>query len=163
MRCSTERLGDAGQATVEAAFVIPVVFVLFGLLLQPAVLLYSRCVMSSAAAETCRLAATQPCSQDAMRAFALRRLAALPQLDMFHTGGCEWELSIEPGGTAAASTVSISGHVRTLPLLGVSASSMTQEAGDGCALLSCQASAQLHPSWLQEVDGTPEEWIAAWE
>lgn len=163
MRCSTERRAEAGQATVEAAFVIPLVFALFGLLLQPAVLLYTRCVMSSAAAETCRLAATQPCSQDAMRAFALRRLEALPALDLFHSSGCEWELGIEPGGTAAASSVELSGHVRTLPLLGVTASSMTQEAGDGCALLSCRVSAQLHPSWLQEVEGTPAEWIGEWE
>lgn len=163
MRCCTEHRAEGGQATVEAAFVLPVVFALFGLLLQPAVLLYERCVMVSAAAEACRLAATQPCSEEAMRAFALRRLAVLPQLDIFHTGGCEWELQIEPGSGGEASSVRISGHLRTLPLLGVTASSMTEEAGDGCALLSCQASSQLHPSWLQEAGGTPAEWIGRWE
>ena len=163
MRCCTERRAQSGQATVEAAFVLPVVFALCGLLLQPAILLYERCVMVSAAAETCRLAATQPCSDDAMRAFALRRLALLPGIDLFHSSGCEWEVQIEPGGSAAASSVRISGHLKTLPLLGITASSMTEEAGDGCALLSCQVSSQLHPAWLQEAGGTPAEWIGRWE
>ncbi len=107
MCCSTRPLRECGQATVEAAFVIPLLFALFGVLLQPALLLYDRCVMGAAAAETCRLASTQPCSEDAMRAFALRRLAALPPLDLFHSQDCPWELDVQAGQGAQASQVRI--------------------------------------------------------
>lgn len=163
MCCSTRPLRECGQATVEAAFVIPLLFALFGVLLQPALLLYDRCVMGAAAAETCRLASTQPCSEDAMRAFALRRLAVLPPLDLFHSQDCPWEIDVQAGQGVQASQVRISGHVRVLPLLGVAASALTEELGDGCAQLSCSASAQLHPSWLEGVDGSPSDWIATWD
>lgn len=49
---------ESGQSTVEAAVLLPVLFVVFGLLLQPAILLYNRCIMNAAAAEGCRLVAT---------------------------------------------------------------------------------------------------------
>ena len=151
---------EAGQATVEAAFALPVLFAMFALLLQPAVLLYDRCVMDAAAAETCRLAATQSCSDSAMKAFVLRRLDALPSLDLFHTRACDWEVEIEGG---AQSTVSIKGHVTPLPLLGITASTMTDPAGDGCALLSSKVSSTLQPSWLSEVEGGPGDWVAQWD
>ena len=56
MSCCIEREG--GQSTVEAAFLLPVFLLVLGLLLQPAIILYDRCVMQSAAAEACRLVAT---------------------------------------------------------------------------------------------------------
>ena len=36
---------DSGQATIEAAFIIPVLFILMLLLLQPGIVLYDRLVM----------------------------------------------------------------------------------------------------------------------
>ena len=45
---------ERGQGTVEAALVIPVLFVLLLLLLQPGIVLYDRMVMRGAAAEACR-------------------------------------------------------------------------------------------------------------
>ena len=51
---------DTGQATVEAAFALPIALVLVILLVQPGILLYDRIVMQQAAAETCRLLATTP-------------------------------------------------------------------------------------------------------
>lgn len=163
MRFCTDGFDQAGQATVEAAFVLPVLFALFGMLLQPAVLLYDRCVMGAAAAETCRLAATQSCSAEATEAFTLRRLATLPAVDLFHTQGCAWDVDVEAGEGAGSASVRISGHVSVLPLLGLTAATMTEEAGDGCAVLSCEARSQLQPSWLQEVEGSPSEWISTWE
>ena len=41
---------DSGQATVEAAFLIPVIFVAMMVLLQPGIILYDRMVMNHAAA-----------------------------------------------------------------------------------------------------------------
>ncbi len=155
--------GECGQATVEAAFALPIVFALLGLLLQPAVLLYDRCVMRSAAAEACRLVATQSCSEDAVKAFVLRRLAAVPQLDLFHTAGCDWDVRAEGGGAASAATIRIEGHVRTLPLLGISASTMTSAAGDGCALLSCEATSSLYPAWAAQAGVDVQECVAQWE
>lgn len=49
---------ETGQSTIEAAVLFPVLLVMFGLLLQPAVLLYNRCIMTAAATEGCRLVAT---------------------------------------------------------------------------------------------------------
>ena len=51
-------LRERGQATVEAAFGIPIVFLLVLLLAQPGIVLYDRMVMASAASEACRLLAT---------------------------------------------------------------------------------------------------------
>ncbi len=45
---------EDGQATVEAAFALPVLFLLVLLLVQPGIVLYDRMVMASAAAEGCR-------------------------------------------------------------------------------------------------------------
>ena len=49
---------EGGQATVEAAFALPIALLLVLLLVQPGILLYDRIVMQGAAAEACRLLAT---------------------------------------------------------------------------------------------------------
>ena len=48
-----------GQTTVEAAYLIPLLFLLFLLLCQPIILLYNHMIMNGAAAEGCRLLATR--------------------------------------------------------------------------------------------------------
>ena len=53
------RTCESGQATVEAAFLLPVLFVGLLLLMQPGILLYDRLVMQAAASEGCRLLATK--------------------------------------------------------------------------------------------------------
>ena len=92
---------EAGQATVEAAFALPIALALVILLVQPGILLYDRIVMQQAAAETCRLLATTPEGDPSgvCRAFALRRLGAVPEQDCFHVhqGGCTWEVELEGG------------------------------------------------------------------
>ena len=169
MRFSTERamwtepLQQQGQATVEAAFLLPVLFVVVALLVQPAIVLYDRCVMEAAAAETCRLASTYTSHKKAVEAFAQRRLAAVPQLDVFHSGGCPWQVDIEGGECATEAKVTITGHLKMLPLVGVSASTLTHAAGDGCAVLSVTITSSQHPSWIENVDGSPAEWIGAWK
>lgn len=162
--CRNRTLCDEnGQTTVEAAFALPVLFFAFALLLQPAVVLYDRCVLQSAAAEACRLQATQSCSEGALKAFVERRLAVLPALDLFHKAECPWNVSVEGGGLPASVTVSIEGHMKTLPLVGIVATTITRPAGDGCALVSCAATSDLGPSWLGEGSGGPGEWVSRWD
>lgn len=169
MCCSTELsrclygCGEEGQTTVEAAFALPILFFVFALLLQPAVLIYDRCVMQSSAAEACRLQATRSCSEGALKTFVERRLASLPSLDLFHTAACSWSVAVEGGGCGAVATVSVEGHVKTLPLVGITASALADDAGDGCALLRCEATSTLSPSWLDSASGEPEEWISQWD
>lgn len=63
---------------------IPAFLLLLLLMLQPVCLLYTRSVMESTAAETARLLATGDADGDeAYRSFALRRLAAIPDLSIF--------------------------------------------------------------------------------
>ena len=164
MRCFTDvsRFGEEGQATVEAAFALPVLLTLVALLLQPAVLLYDRCVMGAAAAETCRVAATGGCSGDSVRAFASRRLAALPDLDLFHKDACPWEIEVSGGASGEPVSVRIEGHLQTLPLPGVAAAFSAASAADGCSVLSCEVESSLRPAWLDGVEGGPGEWIGQW-
>lgn len=71
-----------GQGTVEAAFLIPVVFIGLLLLIQPGVILYDRIIMGAAAAEACRLLATKTDAagdmDDGCEAFVRHRLGAVP-------------------------------------------------------------------------------------
>ena len=90
------------QATVEAAVLLPSFLILMLLALQPVCILYTRGVMESAAAETARLMITSEAeSKASLKAFALRRLAAVPDVEIFHAGGpLSWD--IELVGAAAS-------------------------------------------------------------
>ena len=79
-------VGEEGQATVEAAVLIPTVMVVLALLLQPAMLLYTRAVMSGAAAEGARLATTATYDEAVFLAgsFVKLMLCAVPDLACFH-------------------------------------------------------------------------------
>lgn len=168
MFCCTDDLtiicgGEEGQTTVEAAFLIPVLCFAIALLIQPALLLYDRCVMEAAASETCRLAATATCGDEAVEGFARRRLLSLPKLSLFHNEGCDWEIELESGGGGSPTRVSIKNHVKVLPLLGFTASTISTPAGDGCALLEAEAVSTVLPLWLGAESGTVEEWIGRWD
>lgn len=55
---SAKMISRKGQTTVEAAVALPVLLILVLMLVQPAIMLYDRMVMESAAWEGCRLLAT---------------------------------------------------------------------------------------------------------
>ena len=80
-------LSRSGQSTVEAALLIPVTLTVVALLVQPACVLYTRSVMSATAHELARVVSTSRGSADEVRAYALRRLAAVPEAPLFHEGG----------------------------------------------------------------------------
>ncbi|MDR2715308.1 MAG: pilus assembly protein [Coriobacteriaceae bacterium] len=115
--------GERGQATVEAAFLTPLVFVLLLLLIQPGILLYNHMVMQAAASEGCRLLATRTdaagAADDKYRSYILRRLGAVPPQDNFHVhnaGGCSWEIELVGNEGSLEVAVTIRNKARPLPL-----------------------------------------------
>ena len=167
----------AAQATVEAAVLLPSFLIVVLLALQPVCLLYTRAAMESAAAETARLmitgegltqAGTGDADEDgtaqgeAYRAFALRRLAAVPNLSIFHAGGpLSWDIEM----TAAASSggevrVAITGAVTPLPVLGAFVGLWGPRNAQGDVELTVEVAYAGRPAWLE---GSYETWTAVWD
>lgn len=155
---------DEGQATVEAAFILPVLLLCLGLLLQPACLLYTRAVMQAAAAEGCEVMAVRPASVGtsdlANRAYVLRRLKAVPEVPLFHQGGSQgWHIEMEGGGASGTARVRIETTARPLPLLGLLPALLGQLDGEGNVRLSVEVEVATRPEW---VEGSYESWSSAW-
>ena len=149
----------SGQATVEAAVLLPSLMLVLAILLEPACLGYSLVVMRSTAAETARVALTNHGSDlDGCKAFALRRLAAVPDVPLFHVGGEEgWEVSVSSSGGRVE--VGLRGHARPLPLLGAAMALAGRSDGRG-VVLEARASEGLRPSWL---GGSYASWQTIWD
>lgn len=140
-----------GQATIEAAFALPILMLLILLLLQPGVMLYDRIVMQGAAMEGCRLLATSSDgSSGTCEDYLRRRLSAIPQVDFFHvhSGGCTWRINMSGNEDAASTSVSISTEVKPLPLIGLGAGFLGLTNGNGNLTIEVEASAQTQPSWF---------------
>ena len=149
-----------GQATVEAAVLLPTLMLLMALLMQPACLLYTRAIMRAAAGECARVLATGygEYAEADCRAFALRRLAAVPELSIFHVGGGEdWDVTFERGEGLV--TVRIAGHLRPLPLLGMTAELLGSRDAVGTRL-DVEVSERVRADW---VEGDYESWVQMWE
>ena len=143
---------------------LPSFLIVLLLALQPVCLLYTRAVMESVAAETARLMATtsaDEAAEDAARAFALRRLAAVPDVGIFHEGGpLAWTVELEAAqATGGVASVSIEGAVSPLPVLGAFAGVWGSRNAQGDVVLRADASYTAEPSWLE---GSYETWIASW-
>jgi len=161
---------ERGQGSIEAAVVIPVLFLLMLMLLQPGIVLYDRLVMGNAAAESCRVLATGTDSFGSMarscEAFVRHRLAAVPQHDCFHIHGadCSWDIRFSGNETSENVTVTIGNELRPLPLFDGAAKllGMTNARGN----LEIQESVTLptQPSWVSssELGLAPSSWIGGW-
>ncbi len=150
--------GNDGQASVEAAVLIPSLLVVVALLVQPTCLLYTRSVMSGAASEAVRLAATSS-STDEVVAFVKRRLKAVPEVSVFHAGGeADWSVSVSGAGTARP-RVEISGHARPLPLTAAIAGAVAGSNGSG-VVLKVEKEADARAGWVQ---GAYSDWVGMWE
>lgn len=150
---------ELGQASLEAACLIPLILGLFLLLLQPVCIYYTRTVMQQTAAELARVVATGTAEQIDYRAYALRRLSGIPKLDIFHVGGDEgWEVSWVGTHAAKHAYVEISGRIKLLPLLGAFAALVTP-IENGCLLLTVRVSTTSRPEWIE---GDYDDWINAW-
>lgn len=149
--------GHSGQASVEAAILLPAAMLLLAFLIQPACLLYTRSVMESTAIEVSRLKATSGVATD-VRAFALRRLAAVPEVSVFHVGGeQDWQVVADEsdGGTVSVEVV---GHARPLPLFGGIAAALGESDEMGLVLRT-SAQVKVRPDWLE---GGYDDWVGAW-
>ncbi len=157
---------DRGQATVEAAFALPVVFLLILLLVQPGIVLYDRMIMASAAAEGCRLLATEEGDVQVVEDFVKRRLGAVPEQDNFHVHatGCSWNVVCEGGGAADRSRVTVTGEVRPLPLIDMGAALLGLVNERGNLVVTVSAEVSTRPTWAQESLGgaSPNEKAGAW-
>lgn len=156
-----------GQATVEAAFLVPSLLLGLMLLIQPGIILYDRMVMSAAASEGCRLLVTKAAGEDAARyqAAVKRALASVPQQDNFHVHDpCSWDVSLE-GGEGGAAFVTIRNKLRPLPLFDWGARALGALDSDG--LLSVEVSCEAHglPDWVSGSSGghSPRGWIGSWD
>ena len=153
---------DTAQATVEAALLLPTFLTLLLLALQPLCMLYTRSVMETAASETARLmVTTDDEAMESCEAFALRRLAAVPDLSIFYAGGSlAWDIELvraeDEEGTV---TVAITGAVTPLPVLGAFAGVLGATNGQGDVEMRVEVSYAGRPSWLE---GSYETWVRRW-
>ena len=169
--CIVCRLADeGGQGTVEAAVVIPILFLLMLLLLQPGIVIYDRIVMGNAAAEGCRLLATKTSATGSMdascEAFVRHRLSSVPQHDCFHVHGssCTWKIDLAGGETSDAVMVRIRNELRPLPLFDAGAKLLGLTNAAGNLEIEESVSMATQPAWASTVeDGlSPSAWIGAW-
>ncbi len=161
LKAACARLGEGGQASVEAAFLLPVLFLFLGVFVQPAMLLYDRCVMQAAAAEGCRLYATATADESALSAYVQRRLRAVPHVDAFHEGGdAGWDISFSSGEGGEVS-VSISHRVRPLPLFGIAAG-LSAQMEEGSVRQEAQVDSHVVPGWAAGSGEGPAEWVGRW-
>ncbi len=164
--CANRRRAESekGQATVEAVLILPVLFLCLGLLIQPACLLYTRAVMQSAAAQGCKVMAVRPTTvgtaDQANRSFVLRRLAAVPDMPLFHQGGSQgWNIEMTGGGGSSTVRVRIEGTARPLPLLGILPALLGQLDGSGNIRLAVDVEITTRPEW---VEGSYGSWSSMW-
>lgn len=169
LRTHRLKANQSGQATVEVAIMIPVLFLMLLLLLQPSFILYDRIIMQSAAQEACRLLATKTAALGSMdgscEAFIRHRLSAIPPVSCFHVhdGSCSWEIELEGGETAAEVSVRIATQVRPLPLLDVTSTLLGLSNDQGNLVVEVEASSPTQPAWVSgSVALSPGSWIGAW-
>lgn len=161
---------ESGQATVEAVFVMPVLFVMMLLLLQPGIVLYDRLIMGNAAAEGCRLLATSTDACGSMNAtceaFVRHRLAAVPQHDCFHVhgGSCSWDIELVGNETSDTVTVRIGNELKPLPLLDMASTLLGLVNGNGNLQIEESVTMPTQPAWASSSEKglSPSEWIGAW-
>lgn len=158
---------ERGQGTVEAAVVIPVLFLLLLLLLQPGIVLYDRLIMGSAAAEGCRLLATATGDMSgSCEAFIRHRLAAVPQHDCFHVhhGSCSWVIDLEGGESSSTATVRIRNELHPLPLFDAGAKLLGLTNGNGNLEIEESVTMPTQPDWVvsSELGLAPSSWVGAW-
>lgn len=155
---------ESGQATVEAAFLLPILLAGMILALQPGILLFNRAVMEAAAADACRLLETLPPGSELMaQAYVVRRLDAVPSADSFHVG--LWD--VEVSGDEASETVSvrIRHAVKPLPLAGVAMRIAGFSGSDGLCWQEVSRQRNARDEWVfnSRFGPSPEEWILYWE
>lgn len=167
-----ERIQDTrAQATVEAAYLIPVVFILLLLLIQPGIVLYNHMVMRAAASEGCRLLATKTdvvgLSAEKCEAYILRRLGSIPPQDNFHIhhDRCSWEIELLGDETSEYVQVNIKNKMKFLPFFDATGSLLGITEGSGIYTQEVIEKMPTQALWVTESEYglNPQAWIEKWE
>jgi len=160
---------SSGQATVEAAFLIPIFFLLVLMLIQPAILLYNRTVMENAAAEGCRLLSTRAdvgtYSEDKYEGYVKRRLASIPPVEIFHahSGDKPWDIELIGGENSSEVTVRITNHLKPLPIIDLGASLLRLTDSHGYLVQKVEVTMPTQPEWVwSNGKGGPADWTTQW-
>ena len=144
---------------------LPVVFLGMLVSAQPAIALYDRLVMQSAAAEGCRVLETLAEGQeDTARAYVERRLQAVPQVDIFHVGSWEIELS-GAGQQDDEVSVKITHAFKPLPLVAVGLNVTGFADDSGMVVQSAVKTERLRDAWLlkSEFASNYGDWLNRWD
>ncbi len=155
----------SGQASVEAAMLIPLLLVGMLIALQPAIVLYDRLVMEAAASEGCRVIETLP-SADAelARGYIERRLAAIPAVSVFHCG--YWDIEMTGAGQQSERvSVRISHALKPLPLIGAGMGAVGLAGSDGMLHQEVFREVRQHDDWaLRSEFGLDfQAWVQRWD
>ncbi len=162
---------EKGQASVEAAVLIPIVLLLLMLLIQPAIILFDRIVMKNAATEGCRLLSTKTAvlseGTDPYEQYILARLSSIPEEDHFHVhkGGCSWNITLSGDESSSLVSVCIRNYVKPLPLIGFFAGSLGATNEQGFFEIEVKAEFSPKNDWVfsNEAGKNPENWVKQWE
>lgn len=161
---------EQGQATIEAAVMLPVFFLVLLLMLQPGILLYDRLVMEGAASEACRLLATKTDAfgqmDDGCQVFVRRRLGAIPPLPIFHVHepACSWDISLIGSERESEVDIRIAHEVRPLPLFDAGARVMGLTNDRGNYEIVVERCLPAYAPWVIEAADAlePNSWVGAW-
>ncbi len=160
---------QCGQATVEAVVMIPLLFLLLLILLQPAIMLYNHMVMQNAAAEGLRLLSTRAdvgsYSAEKYEGFIKRRLTSIPPVDIFHahTKVKTWDIELTGADESNEVSVKITNKLKPLPLLDLGAGILGITDDDGYLTQTVEAISTTQPAWVwRSGSGLPQEWAAKW-
>ena len=148
---------------------IPVLLLVLLLLIQPGILLYTYLVMQGAAAETCRIVATESLLEqnaEAVENFAKRKLSAVPQQDNFHVHDplCTWNVYYEGNEATNGVLVQITNEIKPLPFFdfGLAALGLLNENGNFVLKVTHETTTKA--DWVQNnpIGSDPTQWIERW-
>ena len=160
---------QTAQATLEAALLIPIIFLLLLLLIQPAILLYDRCVMVSAATQGCRLLSTTTSvlgdSSVANTEAIKRNLSAVPPVNLFHvcSPDCTWKIEVEGNEGTGTVSVEISTKVELLPVIKQAVGLFGSLDENGLYTMTVKSSLKSQADWVanSSLGLNPSGWVAA--
>ena len=144
--------GTRGQATVEAALLIPALLLGLVIAAQPGIVLFDRAVMEAAADE------------GEVVEYVQRRLGAVPAVSAFHEG--LWDIKVQGAGQSGQCvSVRISHGYRPLPLVGQGMGLLGLVGGNGLVRQEVFREMNIHDEWALESEFglSYESWIDRWE
>lgn len=157
--------GTRGQATVEAALLIPALLLGLVIAVQPGIVLFDRVVMEMAAAEGCRALETASAADEGeVVEYVQRRLGAVPAVSAFHEG--LWDIEVQGAGQSGQCvSVRISHGYRPLPLVGQGMGLLGLVGGNGLVRQEVFREMSIHDEWALESEFglSYESWIDRWE